>query len=377
MTSLYASLRRMAAIIRKELLVIFCGRTARLMVIVPPLAQIVIFGWAATMEVRNVAFAVLDEDRGRWSAEMVHSLLGSPTFVRCIRAADMEEAGEAILAEKALLALRFDQNFSRDIEAGRPATFQLVLDGRRANAAQIAANYVAAVAESLAATTPLAAQRAKTGVRSETIDIRCWFNPNLEFQWFFLPNLIGMLSFMLGLVITGLSVAREREAATFDQMLVSPASPVEIALAKLVPGVLIGLAHCTIFVVLTVFGFGVPFDGSLLLLYAAMILFSLASGGIGLMISSLSQTQQQAFLGSFTVGVPCILISGSLTPIVNMPPFLQALAQINPITHFQMLCQGSFIRDITPDAAAMCMLKIVLICVVSVSVAVFMFRRRA
>lgn len=377
MTTLSASLRRMAAIIRKELLVIFCNRTARLMVILPPLAQIVIFGWAATMEVRNISFAVFDEDRGKWSTEMVHALNGSPTFTRCMPAATMKEAEEAILAEKALLALRFGQGFSRDIEAGRPAAFQLILDGRKANASQIATNYIASIAERLSATTPLGVRRAGANAQAAAIDVRCWFNPNLEFQWFFLPNLIGMLSFMLGLVVTGLSVAREREAATFDQMLVSPASPVEIALAKLVPGVVIGLCHGTIFIILTIFGFGVPFDGSLALLYAAIILFSFASGGIGLMISSLSQTQQQAFLGAFTVGVPSILLSGSITPVVNMPHFLQVVTEINPIRHFQVLCQGCFIRDITPDAAAACMLKIVLICIVSVSIAIYMFRRRA
>ena len=123
---------------------------------------------------------------------------------------------------------------------------------------------------------------------------------------------------MLGLVVTGLSVAREREVGTFDQLLVSPATPTEIALAKLVPGCLVGLVHGTIFLLISVFGFGVPFTGSLALLYVAMLVFAMASGGVGLMVSSLSATQQQAFLGAFTVGVPCILISGAVTPVINM-----------------------------------------------------------
>ena len=151
-----------------------------------------------------------------------------------------------------------------------------------------------------------------------------------------------MLSLMLGLVVTGLSVAREREVGTFDQLLVSPATPTEIALAKLVPGCIVGLVHGTIFLLITVFGFGVPFTGSVALLYLAMLIFAVASGGVGLMVSSLSSTQQQAFLGAFTVGVPCILISGAVTPIINMPVFLQHASQLNPLRHFTVISQGVF-----------------------------------
>ncbi|WP_301204938.1 ABC transporter permease, partial [uncultured Desulfovibrio sp.] len=177
-------------------------------------------------------------------------------------------------------------------------------------------------------------------------------------------------------VVTGLSVAREREVGTFDQLLVSPATPTEIALAKLVPGCLVGLAHGTIFLLITVFGFGVPFNGSVALLYAAMLVFSLAAGGVGLMVSSLSSTQQQAFLGAFTVGVPCILISGAVTPVMNMPVFLQHASQLNPLRHFTTLCQGVFLKDITLASALLNLGKIGLISVAAVSVAVWMFRRR-
>ena len=185
-----------------------------------------------------------------------------------------------------------------------------------------------------------------------------------------------MLSFMLGLVVTGLSVAREREGGTFDQLLVSPATPTEIALAKLMPGCLVGLAHGTIFLLITVFGFGVPLTGSVCLLYAAIFVFALASGGVGLMVSSLSATQQQAFLGAFSVGVPCILLSGAVTPVINMPPFLQHASQFNPVAHFTVLVQGVFLKDISLAAAAVSLGKIACIALVCVSVAVWMFRRR-
>ena len=383
--NLPAPLRRMLTIVRKELLVLLSNRTSRFLIVVPPLLQIVVFGWAATMEVRNVDVAVLSRDSGLWSRELLHRIEGSPTFRSVFHLMGEEEVRPVLDAQKVLFVLVFDEEFSRNVERGEPAGVQVILDGRRSNAAQIAASYLSQRVEGVARATPMAgaAETAMAGGedasgRVPQLDVRtrCWFNPNLEFQWFFLPNLIGMLSLMLGLVVTGLSVAREREVGTFDQLLVSPATPTEIALAKLVPGSLIGLAHGTLFLLITVFGFGVPFNGSVALLYVAMLVFSVAAGGVGLMVSSLSATQQQAFLGAFTVGVPCILISGAVTPVMNMPVFLQHASQINPLRHFTTLCQGVFLKDITLGAALVNLGKIGLISVVAVSVAVWMFRRR-
>ena len=370
--------RRLLTIVRKELLVLFSNRVSRIMLIVPPLMQIVMFGWAATLEVRNVDVAVLDHDGGPLAADIVHRLRGSPTFRNVFFLSSEADIAPAIDSERALFALVLDQDLSRRAAAGREAVVQVILDGRRANAAQIAAYYLQTMLVDLAATLPrtrMAAQLS-TGVPDIALTIRCWFNPNLEFQWFFLPNLIGMLSFMLGLVVTGLSVAREREVGTFDQLLVSPATPTEIAIAKLLPGCIVGLIHGTIFLLITVFAFGVPFTGSLILLYAAVFIFALASGGVGLMVSSLAATQQQAFLGAFTIGVPCILVSGAVTPVINMPPFLQYASEFNPVRHFTTLAQGVFLKDISLTAALLSLGKIALIALVCIFVAVSMFRRR-
>lgn len=377
------NLRRMATIVRKELLVLLCNKVSRMLIIVPPLMQIVVFGWAATMEVRNVDVAVLNQDSGNWSREIVRRLQGSHTF-RSVTFLDGEaNIRPTIEQQKALFVMVFDDEFSRRIDAGTPAQMQVILDGRRSNAAQIASYYLETIVRGIGESTPRgqmalsAATGAAGGAPKLDVRVRCWFNPNLEFQWFFLPNLIGMLGFMLGLVVTGLSVAREREVGTFDQLLVSPATPTEIALAKLVPGCLVGLVHGTIFLLISVFGFGVPFSGSLVLLYVAMLVFAMASGGVGLMVSSLSATQQQAFLGAFTVGVPCILISGAVTPVINMPPFLQYASQLNPMRHFTTIVQGVFLKDITVVAAAVSLGKIACISAVAVSVAVWMFKRKA
>lgn len=377
------NLRRMATIVRKELLVLLCNKVSRMLIIVPPLMQIVVFGWAATMEVRNVDVAVLNQDSGNWSREIVRRLQGSHTF-RSVTFLDGEaDIRPTIERQNALFVMVFDDEFSRRIDAGTPAQMQVILDGRRSNAAQIASYYLETIVRGIGESTPRgqmalgAATGAAGGAPRLDVRVRCWFNPNLEFQWFFLPNLIGMLGFMLGLVVTGLSVAREREVGTFDQLLVSPATPTEIALAKLVPGCVVGLVHGTIFLLISVFGFGVPFSGSLVLLYVAMLVFAMASGGVGLMVSSLSATQQQAFLGAFTVGVPCILISGAVTPVINMPPFLQYASQLDPMRHFTTIVQGVFLKDITVAAAAVSLGKIACISAVAVGVAVWMFKRKA
>lgn len=369
------NLHRIFIIARKELLVLLGNRISRMLIIIPPLAQIIIFGWAATMDVRNVRAIYLNSDNGIWSWEAVQALMGSPTFKSVTAVGSHAEIRKCLDEQKALVALVFDAQFSRNIAAGRPATVQLLLDGRRSNAAQIVSGYISEIMATVAARTPLGSQmRASAPVN---IEIRNWFNPNLNFQWFFLPNLIGMITLMLGLVVTGLSVARERENGTFDQLLVSPATPTEIALAKLIPGSLIGIIHGTLFLLISVFAFAVPFNGSLFLLYVAMLIFASAAGAMGLMVSSLSATQQQAFLGAFTIGVPCILLSGAITPIINMPETLQYATQLNPLRHFTVICQGVFLKEITGQAALLNLAKILLISLAAVAVAIWMFKRRS
>lgn len=365
--------RRILAIARKELLVIMGTRKSRFMVLIPPVIQIFIFAWAATMEVKNVDVIVLNEDAGFWSREIISRLQGSPTF-RSIRfTADPAQATQAVNSQQALLILAFQDSFSAAVERGEPGCVQILLDGRRSNAAQIVTQYIEEIVRRVGEITPGALKANVSKV--EVVPIN-WFNPNLEFQWFILPNLIGTINFMMGILITGLTVARERELGTFDQMLVSPAEPVEIAAGKLVPGCVIGLAHGTIFFISAIWFFDVPFVGSIVVLYAAMLLFSLAVSSMGLMVSSFASTQQQAFLGCFTVAVPCILLSGFMTPVNNMPVMLQDISQLNPLRHFIAILQGIFLKDISLAAAFDSGIRIAGISLVSVILAIGMFTRR-
>lgn len=334
---------RMRAQITKELWSVWRDPKSRFVLIGPPLFQLLIFSFAATLELRNVDVGVLNRDSGRWGYELV-ARVGAAGFVRALHPArSADEIRGMIDRRDVLAALDIPEEFSRNVAARRPAKVQVILDGRRANSAQILLGYLNAVVAALGQEEP----ELSRGQR-EAIAVRHWFNPNLIYRWFIVPSLGGTLVMFVTLLVTALSIARERELGTFDQLLVSPCTPSEIILAKLVPGMLIGTAMGLVMVSAGVFGFRVPFTGSYPLLLASQVLFILSIVGIGLMISSICSTQQQAILGTFAVGVPAVLMSGFATPVENMPEVLQWIAQVIPLTHYLIILQGSFLKALPP-----------------------------
>ena len=204
-----------------------------------------------------------------------------------------------------------------------------------------------------------------------------WFNPNLDYRWFMLPNLVGMLSLAVALMITALSVARERELGTFDQTLVSPATPVEIAFGKLLPPLLVAVVQATLYLIIVTLLYRVPFRGNLLVFYAAVLTFAEACAGVGLFISSLVHTQQQAFLGAFAVLLPFALLSGFATPVENMPWWLQFVTTINPLAHMLRLMQGLFLKGASVASLVQDLVRLVEIALCTTVAAVLLFSRKA
>ncbi|OWJ76636.1 hypothetical protein CDV52_17840 [Haematobacter missouriensis] len=365
---------RLRALIVKELLAVLRDPKSRVIVIVPPIMQLVVFSFAATLEVRNVDVMVLNYDAGRWGHEIVHRLEGAPTFQTVAHADSPHELRAAIDRQTVLAAIHIGPTFSRDIEAARPADIQIILDGRRSNAAQIVGGYLGQIVNAVAAETP-AGQRAAWGVVS--VVPRNWFNPNLEFRWFMVPNLVGAIALLIGLIVTALSIARERELGTFDQLMVSPLRTHEILIGKLTPPMLIGLFHITLYIVVAVFIFGIPLRGSLLLLYGSAIFFLASVVGIGLFISAISTTQQQAILGAFLFMAPAMLLSGFATPVENMPTWLQPVTLINPLRYFLVVVRGVFLKDIPVAEVVSQTVPLALIAVTTLSSAAWLFRRRS
>ena len=235
------------------------------------------------MEVKNVDVVVINEDSGYWSQEVISRLRGSPTFRHITFEDDFKKAEEAINRQDVLVVMHFQNDFSAKVERGVPAEVQLLLDGRRSNTAQILTQYVQQIVQGLATATPAFVQAKPSRVEVEELN---WFNPTLDFRWFILPNLIGTINFLMGMIITGLTVARERELGTFDQMLVSPASPVEIACGKLIPGCVVGLVHGTIFFFSIIGFFKVPFGvcGGAVRDHAAVLAFGEQHRAYGVLV---------------------------------------------------------------------------------------------
>lgn len=363
---------RILALIVKELLSVWRDRKSRFVLIVPPLIQLAVFSYAATYDVENVTLALFNQDTGLASRELVARIHGSPTFAR-LQVVDSEQAlAAAIDARDAMAGLRIPQDFSRRVEAGQGASVQVVLDGRRSNTAQIAAGYLAAMIID-----HNAAQAAQAGRPiGPTLVTRVWFNPNLESLWVVVPGLVGVLTQVVALVVTGLSVARERELGTFEQLLVTPLRPWEILIGKTAPGLLIGLVEGSIIVLASQLWFRVPLTGSLVLLYGALAVFLLCTIGVGLFISALSSTQQQAIMGSFFFLVPTMILSGFATPVQNMPDWLQTLTLINPVRHFLVVLWGVFLKDMPAALVWHSVWPMAVLAAVTLTGAAWLFRRR-
>ncbi len=378
-------LQRLLAIIRKELITMLRDPRARWTLIVPPTLQLFVFSFAATMEVKNIDLAIVDLDRGPYALDIEQRLRGSPSFKALPHYPSIAAARGAFERERVLGILVLQSGFSADRATGRPATLQLLLDGRRSNAAQIAAQYVTAIVSAEGATLSGVPDSGAAGpaggewrrAPNAEVVVNNWFNPNLDYRWYMLPNLVGMLSLGVALMITALSVARERELGTFDQTLVSPATPIEIALGKLLPPLIVAAVQTTLYILIVTRLYGVPFRGNLLVFYAAVLAFAAACAGVGLCVSSLVRTQQQAFLGAFALLLPFSLLSGFATPLENMPLWLQFITTINPLAHMLRLMQGLFLKGASLASMTLELERLLEIALCTTLAAVLLFSRRA
>ena len=364
------SLQRLQAQIVKELLCVLRDPKSRFVLVVPPLIQLFVFAFAATLEIRNIDIALMNRDAGGASVELVQQLASSDLIRHIHPAANEQEIARLIDAQEVIAAVVINDSFSRDIAAGKSGTAQLIIDGRRANAGQITLAYLQNIATNVGVTL-------KSGSGGgEAVQVRHWFNPNLIYRWFVVPGLSGILTTFIAMLLTALSIAREREFGTFDQLLVSPCTPTEIIIAKMVPAFLISVLLACAMMAAAVFGFGIPFTGSFPLLLLCLMLFVLSLIGIGLMISSFCATQQQAIMGTFSFVVPTVLLSGFATPVSNMPVFLQWIAEGVPLKHFLIIIHGCFLKALPPGEIIANAWPLLVIAVITLGLAVRFVRSR-
>jgi ABC-2 type transport system permease protein len=361
---------RLKALIVKELLAAFRDPRARMALMAPPLVQLFLFAYAATLEVSNVPIGVLNEDWGHVSEQLVARFERASAFSEVRRYFSLNEMQAAIDAQEIMIAVHFGQTFSRDLAAGEQTSLQVLLYGRRSNSAQLVNSYVAAIVQQFSR------DYLQGNAASEIVD-RSWYNPNREYRNAMVPTLIGILSMTMVLTIVGMSVARERELGTFEQLLVSPLQPREIVIGKAVPGLMVGLSQGVIIALIVRFGFGIAFNGSPLLLFAGLAVFLIAVIGIALFVSSLVANQQQAMMGIMVFMMPAMLLSGFASPVQNMPAWLAPVAMLSPLTHFMVVVRGVFLRDMPGWLVAQRLWPMAAIAAVTMTAAAWLFRRRA
>lgn len=372
-TTMAGLLLRLRALVVKELLSVLKDPSSRVVLILPVLLQSLLFGYVATYDLANVPYAVLDLSRSATSAALLAHLDGTGFFRRVATLASESEIAPTIDLQQAMMVVQIGPRFEQQLFAGETAPVQLILDARNSTTAGTVAATMGAVVDAFNLEQ---VQRRGGAAPALTLQTRAWFNPNLETRWNFMPALIATLSMLQTLLLSALSVAREREQGTFDQLMVTPLSPTDIMLGKAIPPVLIGLVQATMVLLVTRFWFRIPMAGSLLVLYAGIVAFLIAGVGIGLSISALSATMQQAERYTFVILMPMMLLSGLATPVATMPQVLQIATLVNPVRFGidlvrRVYLEGAGLATVLPDIVPM-----LLIAAVTLPTAAWLFRHR-
>ncbi|BAK73219.1 ABC transporter permease [Arcobacter sp. L] len=360
-------LQRLLALIKKEILAIRNDKKSLMVVIIPPLVQVIIFSFAATLEVKNIDLVLLNQDGSQKSQELIRNLQGS-NYIKSLKfVKSYEEGKEKIDIQDAIGFLIIPNNFAKNLEKGN-SNIQIILDGRRSNTSQIVEGYLNQI---------ILNYLKKDEITSKIHIIpRNFYNPNLDNFWWIVPSLFCSISMVVAMILTALSIAREKELGTFEQILVSPLNSVEILLGKLLPALIISTIESSFILFVAIFLFGVPLNGSIWLLYLSVVVFLFSMSGIGLFISSISNTQQQAILGSFIVMLPSFLLSGFATPISNMPAWLQTFTDFIPLKYYLELIKGIFLKDISFSIALNSLIPMFLFGIISLYGTLLFFKNK-
>lgn len=360
---------QIASLIRKEFLAVFKEPAGRAILIVPVFLQALLYGYGAIHDISHVPYALLDQSRSAASRELIARIDGTGIFVRTATLTSSQQIAEQIDAGKVLFVINFPTDFERQINAGETSSIQLILDGRNSTTAGAAAGHISSIVAYYNASLGEGA----TGI---SLERRAWFNPNLESRHNMMPGLIAVLSMLQTLLLAALSVAREREQGTFEQLLVTPLTPIQILIGKALPPILIGLLQSTIILVIIRFWFRIPMQGSIGLLYFGVMTFTVAIVGMGLSISALSQNMQQAMLYTFLSIMPALLLSGFFTPIRNMPEVLQIATYANPLRFGINIVRRIYLENASFYDIGLDFIPLAVLAAITLPSAAWLFRNR-
>jgi ABC-2 type transport system permease protein len=344
---------RILTILRKEFRSVFRDPRMRMVIFGVPVLQTLVFGYAVTMDVRHVRLVLIDRDNTPASRALVARFTGSDYFDALTRTDNETAARAEIDAARASAILQINAGFEADLRAGRPAPVQLVVDGSDSNTARLILNYSSVIASGYNNQLMLdsALRLAGRPLPAPSVDLRtrAWFNQNLESRNYFVPGVMALLVMLISLMLTGMAIVREKEVGTIEQIMVTPIKPLEFILGKFAPFIVIGFVDVLLVTLVGVFWFDIPIRGSFALLLLGTALFLLTTLGIGLFISTVSNTQQQAMMTTFFFFFPAMLLSGFIYPIANMPEAVQWLTLLNPLRHFLIIIRGVFLKGVGFD----------------------------
>lgn len=355
---------RLREFVRKEFIQLFRDRLNRPLLIIAPLIQLLVFGYVVSTDVRDIRVGFLDQARTRESRRVRDVFDANRTFRITQTFANMEELEEALLRRKVDLTVAVWPDFSERIRKRQTADLQILVDGSVSNLASVRIAYTLNVLERLnrefvAEMYPIRLDYGKIDDR-----LRTWYNPNLESRYFFVPGIVAFLIMLTTLLFTSMAIIRERESGTMEQLIVTPIRPYELILAKTVPFIIIAFLQMVMVTAFAVYWFQIPLEGSVVLLFGSGCLFLLSTIGVGLFISTVSATQQQATMTTFFFMLPFFLLSGFVFPITNMPKPVQVLTYIIPLRYFLVIIRGIFLKGVGlkvlwPQVAALLVLGLV------------------
>ena len=373
MSVVHATLMRIFNLMHKEFKVIFKDPASRIILFAPVFIQSLLFGYAATFDLNDVPYVVVDQSHSVSSNEFLSHLDSTGVFHRVASLQNAQQITAPIDNQQALMAIQIPADFERQLLRGKSAPIQVILDARNSSTAGMAAQYVSSVVGRFNQQWREEHGARITGIQIET---RAWYNPNLESRWNIIPALIASLAFLQTLLMTALSVAREREQGTFDMLMVTPMSPYEIMVGKALSSVAIGLVQSTLVLLVAIFWFQIPFVGSLLTLYLGLIIFTVSSVGLGLAISAISANMQQAMLYSFVLLMPLMLLSGLMTPVKNMPTVLQWITYANPLRFAMDYVRRVYLEGAPFTLVAHNLIPMLVVAAITLPYAAWLFRNR-
>ena len=340
--------KRVRYLFVKELIQVLRDKRLRVTLIFPPIFQLIIFGYAANLDVKNIHTAVRDLDQSVESRELI-ARFGSSKYFDIIAYPQTPQEIETLIKKgEVILSLEIPSNFSRKLKKGDTATVQIILDGTESNTAMIALGYLSRILSEYSTTLILKRlnRQGMVGFEEAGVELehRIWFNPNAESRLFYVPGVIASIAFLLPIILTAQAIVREREMGTLEQIMVTPIRSWELMLGKTLPFAMIGLIDAIMIALIGIFWFEVPLRGNPLLLLLGNVFFLMSSVGIGLFISTISSTQQQAQISTFFFMMPAFILSGFAFPLENMPEWLQTITYVNPLRYFLIIIRGVFLK---------------------------------